>query len=138
MKITRKINGQTVEIELTREELHDAGEEYDSLCHMEDLKGHLIYLVGQEEGFSHVNVTSMPKVNDEKCLTKKSKAIRELYADEDKLLSLVTDFEGALDRNEVYWDCFWESLSCVVDEELKTILGEDADEEIIEEENNND
>lgn len=42
MKITRNINGQEIEIELTPEELRKAFDEYDLASHIEDIRSNYV------------------------------------------------------------------------------------------------
>lgn len=110
MKITRTINGKSQEIELTKEEMRQASQEWSFDCRTEDIISKIREKIAEPfkslSWFSrNSDIVDKMTLNDEN---------RAQEAAED----MVSSVERTLNRNDIYWDIFWDAIEAVVGEEL--------------------
>jgi hypothetical protein len=119
MKITRKItpqmlsnagNNGNVEIELTPEEIRNASEEYGNESCKQDIKSKLKDIIKNDIGVSNVEF--------------KGDAEKEADACAD---GSVSNVQRSLDRNDSYWESFWDTI----EQELNEYMEANQDENIM-------
>lgn len=109
MTITRMIDNKEQLIELTDEELREASEQYDTICRTEDILGKIKEKLAEP-------FESLAWFGDNGDVVEK--IVLEDGNAQDTAESMVWSVDHTLGRNDMYWDCFWNSVEYVVDEEL--------------------
>ncbi len=118
MTIKRNIEGKQHVIELTDEEVRQASEQYDNDCRTEDILDKI-----KEKFAEPLESLGWFDFNNE--IAEKI-VLEDGHKTQKAAEGMVWSVDRALGRNDTYWECFWNSVQYVVDEELDGIPYEES------------
>jgi len=114
--MTIERNGTT--IELTDSEIEKAYRERKQYYHKCDLIHKIKEYIGEDDWEEEIFNTSDDPVEIGRAVTTANEVCRRVE-NPDWMEGLVDEFESALSDNDPYWECYWATAECVIEDIFK-------------------